>query len=138
MVEDEVALEVVNDDASYRIPEIDLIIRRRTEERYSFRDADFTSLCGMTATKRGFSRADCSVCTNTRTILTCDEVNFYIHATLDAYEEEKRIYSQNWNKTIPRDMMCPWLAGWHDRSNGNPPGKRLTARSYGTRLSAGG
>lgn len=105
MVEDEAALEVVNDDGSYRIPEIDLVIRRRTEERYSFRDADFTSLCGMTATERGFSRADWSVCTNTRTILTCDEVNFYIHATLDAYEGERRIYSQNWNETIPRDMM---------------------------------
>ncbi len=60
MVEDEAALEVINDEGSYRIPEIDLEIRRRTEERYSFRAADFTSLRGMTATERGFSRGDWS------------------------------------------------------------------------------
>ena len=105
MVEDEAALEVVNDEGSYRIPEIDLVIRRRTEERYSFRAADFTSLCGMTATERGFSRGDWSTHTTTRTILTCDEANFYVHARLDAYEGDRRIYSRNWDETIPRDMM---------------------------------
>ncbi|MGR3493766.1 CocE/NonD family hydrolase [Citreimonas sp.] len=105
MVRDEAALVVLNDEGSYRIPEIDMTVRRRTEERYSFRDAQYDSLRGETRTERGFSRGDWSAHATTHTVLTCDAENFYVHATLDAYEGARRIFSRNWDETIPRDML---------------------------------
>ncbi len=105
IVEDEAALEVLNDEGSYRIPEIDMQILRRTEERYSFRGSDFASLRGMTTTERGFARGDWRTRVTTSTILTCDAKNFYIHARLDAFEGERRIHSDNWEEAIPRDHM---------------------------------
>jgi len=58
---------------------------------------------GENRTERTFRRGDWSVRTTTRTVLTADTSNFYIHAELDAYEGDKRIYSRNWDRTIPRD-----------------------------------
>lgn len=105
MVEGETALVVVNDGGTYRIPEIDLSVSTRTEERYSFHAADYGSLRGVTETERGFARGDWSARATTRTVLTCDAENFYVHASLDAFEGSKRIFSRNWDETIPRDMM---------------------------------
>jgi hypothetical protein len=31
--------------------------------------------------------------------------NFYIHARLDAYEKDHRIFSDNWDETIKRDLV---------------------------------
>jgi len=105
MVEDEAALEVVNDDGAIHIPEIDMEIHRRTEERYSFRHADHASLRGVTKTVRSFARGEWRASATTRTVLTCDARNFYIHAQLDAWEGERRIFSRNWDETIPRDLV---------------------------------
>ncbi|MEX2577633.1 MAG: hypothetical protein WD342_01135 [Verrucomicrobiales bacterium] len=41
----------------------------------------------------------------TRTILTSDPDTFKIHAQLDAYENEERVFSKNWNRTIPRNLV---------------------------------
>lgn len=38
----------------------------------------------------------------TRTLLTCDERRFRIHATLDAYENGLRIYAKTWDEKLPR------------------------------------
>jgi predicted acyl esterase len=105
LAEDEAALEVVNDQGSFCIPEIGLIVGRNTEERYSFRGRDFNSPKGVTCTERELRRGDWSASAVTRTELTSDPENFYIHARLDAYEGKKRIFSQNWDETIPRDLV---------------------------------
>ncbi|MGK7295346.1 MAG: hypothetical protein ACNS61_05855, partial [Candidatus Wenzhouxiangella sp. M2_3B_020] len=68
-------------------------------------DADFTSLRGTTATERAFRRGDWSARTLTSTVLTSDAENFYIHARLDAFEGERRIYSENWDEVVPRDCV---------------------------------
>jgi hypothetical protein len=41
----------------------------------------------------------------TRTILTATSTQFRIHAAVDAYEAEDRIFSRNWDETIARDNM---------------------------------
>ncbi len=105
MVGDVATLEVINDEGSYRLPEIDLEISRQTKESYSFRGADFASLRGMTTTERAFRRGDWSTRTVTSTILTSDAENFSIHARLDAYEGQRRIYSENWDEIVPRDLV---------------------------------
>lgn len=102
---DTATLEVINDQGCFRIPEIDLEVRRSTEERYSYQADDFSSLRGETSTVRGFRRGDWETHVETYTVLSCNPKNFIIHARLDAYEGERRVYSQNWDEHIPRDLM---------------------------------
>jgi len=98
-------LEVINDNGSYRLDDINLVVNRKTEEWYSYQGDDFQSPQGKTRWQWGFKRGDWSVETTTRTLLHCDESYFYLDAELDAYEGDKRVFSQNWNLRIKRDLV---------------------------------
>ena len=98
-------LEVINDSGTYRLKDIDLIVKRETKEWYSYQCDDFQSVKGKTLWRWGFSRGDWSVKTVTRTLLHCDQFYFYLDAELDAYEGDKRVYSQNWNLRIKRNLV---------------------------------
>ena len=98
-------LEVVNDDGTVYIPECDLEMQRSAEEWYSYRGYDYASLRGETVWRRAFRRGDWSVRTFTRTVLSSDAASFHLRAELDAYEGESRVYSRNWNLSIPRDLV---------------------------------
>ncbi|MDA3869455.1 MAG: CocE/NonD family hydrolase [Gammaproteobacteria bacterium] len=98
-------LEVINDDGAYHLEDINLTVQRKTEEWYSYQSDDFNSIRGETLWTRGFKRGDWEVTTITRTVLQCDESYFYLDAELDAYEGDTRIYSNNWNRRIRRNMV---------------------------------
>ena len=98
-------LEVINDAGAYRIEDIDLEIRSRVTERYSYADEDYLSLRAWTEWVRSFSRRDWKVETVTRTLLTADTRFFRIRATLDAFENESRVCSKTWDRKIPRDLV---------------------------------
>ncbi|MDX1606839.1 MAG: CocE/NonD family hydrolase, partial [Candidatus Competibacterales bacterium] len=98
-------LEVLNDEGTYRIDDIDLEISSRVTERYSYADEDYRSLRGWTEWVRSFRRGDWQVQTVTRTLLTSDETHFRIRATLDAYESDSRVYARTWDSEIPRDLI---------------------------------
>jgi putative CocE/NonD family hydrolase len=98
-------LEVVNDNGTYLLEDIDLTVQRKTQEWYSYQADDFNSAKGETLWTRSFQRGDWQVKTITRTILRCDNENFYLDAELDAYEGGRRVYSNNWNRTIKRKMV---------------------------------
>ncbi len=102
---DEAALEVTDDNGIQRLDEIGTEVERRTFERYACLGDDVTSAVGEVESVRSFHRDDWDARTETRTILSCDEENFYIHATLDAYEHQRRVFSRNWNVKIPRDHV---------------------------------
>ncbi|MCX4187879.1 CocE/NonD family hydrolase [Methylophaga sp. OBS4] len=102
LAEDLSTLEVIQDQGKYRIEQIDLDVTNRIWNWYSYRDDDFCSPKGETRTERCFRRGDWSVRTTTHTVLTADNTNFYIWAELDAWEGKKRIFSRNWDVTIPR------------------------------------
>lgn len=101
----EEALEVIRHDGHFRIEEIDLEVIEKTTERYSSVADDFHSVRGDTRTTRGFRRGDWEARAETRTILTCDATHFELHATLDAYEGDRRIHSRVWNRRIPRRLV---------------------------------
>lgn len=105
LAKDESTLEVINDQGRFLIEETDTEIQRKTLEWYTFQGHDFASPRGETYTKRVFRRSDWDIEVITHTILTCSPGNFHIHARLDAYEGERRVYSQNWQRTIPRDYV---------------------------------
>ncbi|SMY11061.1 CocE/NonD family hydrolase [Brevibacterium jeotgali] len=103
-------LEIVNDEGSFRIVETGTIVRRETSEWFSFRWNDVSSVRGETRTVRRFEREGWRTEVITRTVLTSTEHDFCIAAELDAYElnaerGNPRVYSQNWRRMIPRDLV---------------------------------
>jgi hypothetical protein len=98
-------LEVLNDEGTFRLEPTDTTISARVLERYSYDHADPTSVRGWCEWQRSFARGAWRIATITRTHMTCDRANFYVHATLDAYEADARIFARNWNLRIPRDLV---------------------------------
>ncbi len=85
--------------------DIDLDVARAAEERSHCSAADFESVSGETVWRMGFRRGDWEVRTLTRTVLTCTDTEFLLHAELDAFEGERRVLSRNWQRAIPRDHV---------------------------------
>ena len=102
---DRSVLEVIDDQGTVMLKELGLEMQRNAQEWYSYRGDDFNSIRGETRWERGFRRGDWSVRTVTRTVLTSTPDDFLLHAELDAFEGEKRVYSRNWDVTIPRDLV---------------------------------
>jgi hypothetical protein len=98
-------LEVVKDEGRYRLEDVDIEIRSRTVERYSYRVDDFDSPRGETEAVRRLSREGWCIETRARTELTCSPEAFELHAELDAYEDGHRVFSKNYVETILRDHL---------------------------------
>ncbi len=101
---EESTLHVVNDDGIYRL-EMGLEVEKRREEWYRFRGYDFGSLEGEVHGVRGLSRPGWSVRTETRTVLSSTAREFKIHATLDAFEGGRRIFTRIWNESVDRRFL---------------------------------
>src|SRR5690625_875925 len=107
---DVTTLEVANDQSAFRIAETGTVVRQATHEWYSYRWNDVTSVRGETRTVRRLERDDWRVEVTTRTVLTSTPEDFVVTAQLDAYELDEdrgnpRVYSENWERTIPRDLV---------------------------------
>ncbi len=98
-------LEVINNQGRFRINDIGTDIHRSAREYYRTINDDFTSARGETLTESCFKRGDWSTEVYTRTTLSCTADNFIVHAQLDAYENEYRVFSKNWESVIPRDNV---------------------------------
>ena len=105
LAEDESTLAVTNDAGTVRLDDLNLEMQRKALEWYSYQGDDFNSVRGETLWERGFRRGDWAVRTVTRTVLTSSPTDFEIHAQLDAYEGERRVYARNWDVKIPRDLV---------------------------------
>lgn len=98
-------LEVVKDNGTRLIQETETELENATYEWYRSRDNSYESTVGETRTVRGFRRGNWHARILTRTVLKSDEHNFYLQAELDAFENDKRIFSKNWDKIIARDFL---------------------------------
>ncbi|MGK8464568.1 CocE/NonD family hydrolase [Nocardia cyriacigeorgica] len=108
-------LEVENDQGVIRLDDTGTQVRRATTEWFSFRGNDVTSVRGETRTVRRFERGSWRTEVVTRTVLRCTSREFVLDARLDAYEidlstvdprvVDQRVYSQNWHRRIPRDLV---------------------------------
>jgi hypothetical protein len=103
--QDKSTLEVINDHGLTRIEHLDMEEIQRSTEWYSSTADNFGSIRGETLWERGYKHGNWEVRTVTRTILTSDERNFYIHAYLDAYEGERRVYCESWDYTVDRQLV---------------------------------
>ncbi|MFH9709438.1 CocE/NonD family hydrolase [Streptomyces luteogriseus] len=98
-------LDIVKDRGTVRFEDIGLESGRRAHERYTAVADDFTSVGGETTWTMRFRRDDWDVRVVTHTRLTCDETDFFVDATLDAYEADRRVFSRTWNEKVPRDLL---------------------------------
>lgn len=103
-------VEIINDQGRFRIDETGTDIRRVSNEWYSSRGNDVNSVRGETQTVRRYERGDWRVEVQTRTVLTSTPTDFVVNAQLDAYELDEdngnpRVYSQNWQRSIPRELV---------------------------------
>jgi hypothetical protein len=98
-------LEVINDGGLVHIKDIDLIMGRKAQEWYTYQGDDFNSVRGETLWERSYQRGEWKIKTITRTVLASSATDFYLRAELDAYEGDKRVYSANWDRVIPRDFV---------------------------------
>ncbi|MCH4563753.1 CocE/NonD family hydrolase [Halomonas sp. EGI 63088] len=105
LAEDLSTLEVINDNGRVRLEDSGLEVQTRAVERYRSWADDFGSISGETRWDRSLKRGDWEVSTVTRTVLTSNAREFLLHATLDAYEGERRIYCRSWDVTIPRRLV---------------------------------
>lgn len=105
LANDRTTLEVINDEGRYRIDDINLEIAARITERYAYSYGNYDSVSGWTEWQRSFKRGNWEVHTLTRTLMTSDAENFRLHATLDAWEGDTRIFARTWDRTIPRDLV---------------------------------
>ncbi|MGW0614025.1 CocE/NonD family hydrolase [Streptomyces sp. NPDC002788] len=98
-------LDIVKDRGTVRFEDIGLEAGRRAHERYTAVADDFTSAGGESTWTMSFRRDDWDVRVVTHTRLTCDETDFFVDATLDAYEAGRRVFSRTWNEQVPRDLL---------------------------------
>ncbi|HKJ76996.1 MAG TPA: peptidase S15, partial [Gammaproteobacteria bacterium] len=98
-------LEVHDTEGVYRVEHVGTEVEYRGIEHYTIIDNDFRSPRGRVQRVMGFRRGDWDVRTVTETELTADPGNFYIRATLDAYEDGESVYHQEWDLAIPRDHI---------------------------------
>src|SRR5699024_10450809 len=106
LVHYESALEVVTDLGVIRLAYIDLEVSRRAHARYSWTGNDFDSVKGEIRWSIGFRRGRWQAATVSRTVLTSTPSEFHLRAEMDAFEDEQRVASYNWNRTVPRDLVC--------------------------------
>ncbi|KZB79318.1 CocE/NonD family hydrolase [Amycolatopsis regifaucium] len=99
------ALDIVKNEGKVRFEDIDLEVTRNVLERYSWVADDFCSPVAETSWSITFSRGDWEARSETRTRVSCTPTEFVIDAQLDGYEGERRVFSRNWHRTVPRDHV---------------------------------
>lgn len=97
--------EVIADEGTYRLEDLDLQISERMISRFSHVYDDYGSVSGETSTERTFARAGWSVRTNTRTVLSASPTHFHVRAEVDAFEGRTRVFSENFQSEIERDLV---------------------------------
>jgi hypothetical protein len=100
-----VTLEEVRDSGLVKIPEFGWEYGAATRRRFSIHPDDPLSAMANITWKKEYNRQDFHVSIAAETRLTVSKENLHLTATLDAYEGETRVFSRNWDCTIPRDHM---------------------------------
>jgi len=105
LANEESTLEVIIDDGTWRLNDIDWTVTNRAKEWYTFQQDDFSTVKGETLWTRRFQRGAWDVRIVTRTVLTSTETHFRLHAELDAWENNERVFSKNWQHEISRKYI---------------------------------
>ena len=102
---EESTLATTSDDGTYRLDDIGLTVEKRTDEWYRYREDEYGAVEGEVKAVRGLSRPGWNARTETKTLLSSTPSTFEIHATLDAYEGKRRVFTRIWNESIRRHYV---------------------------------
>ena len=105
LAKEESTLYVIDDEGTVRQEDTGTEITKRTEEWYRYLLDQFESPNSEIRAVRRLKRGDWDIETITRTVLSCTSKEFSIHATLDAFENGRRIFSKTWDCQIPRKFV---------------------------------
>jgi putative CocE/NonD family hydrolase len=101
----ETVYRAVDDFGEARIDAIALDIGSVKYGEYRITDEDPLSARAETRWTQLVGRGAWRTRTETRTVMTATKDAFLLHAELDAYEGEKRVWSHNWERVVPRDLL---------------------------------
>ncbi|MXN66365.1 CocE/NonD family hydrolase [Stappia sp. GBMRC 2046] len=96
-------LTLVTDGGKQRLAASGIESGRTTREVWSLHPDDPLSARMEASWSYEVGRGDWHTRTETSTVMTCDVDNFYIRASLEAFEGEKLIFDKTWDIAIPRD-----------------------------------
>ncbi len=96
---------LIDDTGENEIPEHGLRTRHFHRECWSISTIDPLSCRATSEYISWMSRDDWSVRTEAESSFSCDSDNFYIEATVTAYESDNQVNQHKWMRTIKRDLM---------------------------------
>jgi len=96
---------VIDDTGEAEMPDHGLRTRHRHQECWSISSDDPLSYRATSSYTSWMSRGDWSIRTESESNFRCDAENFYIDATVTAFESDQQINQRNWEKTIKRDLI---------------------------------
>ena len=99
-----VVWDLSDSDGTNRIEDIDLTFAIRRGRRLSIHPDDPTTAKVELSWHRAYSRGDWRVSSACKIVMTCSAEAFRLTAEMDAFEGEQRVFSRNWDETIPRDL----------------------------------
>lgn len=105
LANNEITVKVIKDDGAFRLEKKGMEVHKKVKELYTYNHNTYNSVRGEVRGVRSFRRKNWSVKTITRTVLTSDEIYFFIRAELDAYEGDVRIFSKSWDEKVLRDHV---------------------------------
>jgi len=82
-----------------------LITGQSSRERYSIHTSDPCSCQADIRWTQTLDRDSWSVRTESMTELRCDRDWFYVHARLEAFENEQKIFDRTWTKRVKRRLV---------------------------------
>ncbi|MGH6932821.1 MAG: CocE/NonD family hydrolase [Dongiaceae bacterium] len=98
-------VQLPRDWGTTKLDDIDLVMHEAGDVFYQLRDDDPVSATAWTKFEMSRRRESWVARTETRTRLTCTKSEFRLLAEIDGWEGETRVFSRNWNLTIPRDFI---------------------------------
>jgi putative CocE/NonD family hydrolase len=96
---------LVDDEGRSRIDDHGLEIGSAREHEFRIRDDDPLSAWAETRWVKEIGRGDWQTRAVTKVTMTSTREEFLLEASLDAYEGEQRVYSNNWSQRIKRDLV---------------------------------
>jgi len=96
---------VIDDTGEEEMPDHGLCTRHYHYECWSISTNDPLSCRATSQYTSWMRRGDWSVRTESESSFSCDSENFYVKATVTAYESDKQVNQRHWKKTIKRDLM---------------------------------
>jgi hypothetical protein len=105
LVTGETVFTTDEDDGAVRIDHIGLEVEHRKTECFRIRDDDPLSARVDIGQTHAVGRGGWRVRTVTQTTMTATAEEVVVHASLDAFEGDKRILSRNWDVRHRRDLV---------------------------------